>query len=161
MKPAACSVNKVLLEHCHTHSFRGSEWDAWNWDYRSIVGNYNMVHCPWLTEISHRSLVCFFWVTHPLLKSSLLWIRVYVWLSSFAVHLKSPQHCLLIGYTSIQDKKLKKKASCRGNSLVVQWFRTLCFHCRGKIPWRKVWQPTLGDCKACWGNKDPTDHVMQ
>ena len=31
-------------------------------------------------------------------------IRVYVWLSPFAVHLKLSQHCLLIGYTPIQNK---------------------------------------------------------
>ena len=33
------------------------------------------------------------------------WIHVYVWLSPFAVHLKLSQHCLLISYTSIQNKK--------------------------------------------------------
>ena len=32
-------------------------------------------------------------------------IRVYVWLSPFAVHLV--QHCLLIGYTPIKIKSLK------------------------------------------------------
>ena len=36
------------------------------------------------------------------------WIHVYVWLRHFAVHLKLPQYCLLIGCTSIQNKKLKK-----------------------------------------------------
>ena len=36
------------------------------------------------------------------------WIHVYVWLSPFAVHLKLSQHCLLIGYTPVQNKKLKK-----------------------------------------------------
>ena len=35
-------------------------------------------------------------------------IHVYVWLSHFAVHLKLSQYCLLIGCTSIQNKKLKK-----------------------------------------------------
>ena len=34
------------------------------------------------------------------------WVHVYVWLSPFAVHLKLSQH-LLIGYTSIQNKKPK------------------------------------------------------
>ena len=33
---------------------------------------------------------------------------VYVWLSPFAVHLKLLQHCLLINYTPIQNKKLKE-----------------------------------------------------
>ena len=37
------------------------------------------------------------------------WIHVYVWLSSFAVHLKLAQHCLLISYTPIQNKKFFKK----------------------------------------------------
>ena len=41
--------------------------------------------------------------THMALKKSPV-IRVYVWLSPFAVHLKLSQHCLLIGYTPIQNK---------------------------------------------------------
>ena len=32
------------------------------------------------------------------------WIQVYVWRSPFTVHLKLSQHCLLIGYTSVQNK---------------------------------------------------------
>ena len=36
------------------------------------------------------------------------WIHVYVWLSPFTVRLKLSQHCLLIGYIPIQNKKLKK-----------------------------------------------------
>ena len=37
------------------------------------------------------------------------WIHVYGWLRPFAVHLTQTQHCLLIGYTPIQNKKLKQK----------------------------------------------------
>ena len=37
------------------------------------------------------------------------WIRVYVWLYPFAVHLKLSHHCLLTGHTPIQNKKLKRK----------------------------------------------------
>ena len=33
------------------------------------------------------------------------WIHVYVWLSPFTIHLKLSQHCLLIGFTPIQNKK--------------------------------------------------------
>ena len=33
------------------------------------------------------------------------WVHVYVWLSPFTVHLKLSQHCLLIGYTSIQNRR--------------------------------------------------------
>ena len=33
------------------------------------------------------------------------WIHAHVWLRHFAVHLKLSQHCLLIGYTPIQNKK--------------------------------------------------------
>ena len=33
------------------------------------------------------------------------------WLSPFSVHLKLSQHCLLIGYTPIQNKMLKNISS--------------------------------------------------
>ena len=36
------------------------------------------------------------------------WIQVFVWLSPFAVHLKLSQHCSLISYTTIQNKKFLK-----------------------------------------------------
>ena len=36
-------------------------------------------------------------------------VHVYVWLSSFAVHLKLSQDCLLTGYTPVQSKKLKRE----------------------------------------------------
>ena len=39
------------------------------------------------------------------------WMRggfVYVWLSPFTVHLELSKHCLLIGFTPIQNKKFKK-----------------------------------------------------
>ena len=39
------------------------------------------------------------------------WIHIYVWPSTFAVHLKLLQHCLLIIYTPIQNKKFKKTYS--------------------------------------------------
>ena len=35
-------------------------------------------------------------------------IHVYEWLSSFSVHQKLSQHCLLTGYTPIQNKNFKK-----------------------------------------------------
>ena len=35
--------------------------------------------------------------------------NVYIQLSPFAVHLKLSQQCLLISYSLIQNKKLKKK----------------------------------------------------
>ena len=37
------------------------------------------------------------------------WIHVYIQLNSFAIHRKLSQHCLLIGFIPIQNKKLKKK----------------------------------------------------
>ena len=36
-------------------------------------------------------------------------LHVYAWLSPFTVHLKPSQHCLLIGYTPVQNKKLKER----------------------------------------------------
>ena len=35
------------------------------------------------------------------------WIHLYVWLSPFTILLKLSQHCLLIGYTPVQNKNLK------------------------------------------------------
>ena len=37
------------------------------------------------------------------------WIHVYVCLHPFVVYLKLSQHCLLISYTTIRNKKLKKE----------------------------------------------------
>ena len=37
-----------------------------------------------------------------------LHFNVYVWLNPFTVHLKLSQHCLLISYTPIQNKRFKK-----------------------------------------------------
>ena len=36
------------------------------------------------------------------------WIHVCVWLGTLSVHLMLSQHCLLMGYTLIQNKKFKK-----------------------------------------------------
>ena len=44
------------------------------------------------------------------------WIHVYAWLSPFTVHLNLLQHCLLIGYTPVQNKKLKTWFSLRVTS---------------------------------------------
>ena len=40
------------------------------------------------------------------------WIHVYVWLSPFAIHLKT----LLIGYTPVQNNKFKGKKGRRYNA---------------------------------------------
>ena len=40
------------------------------------------------------------------------WIHLYVCLSPFTLYLNLSQHCLLIGYTPIQNKKLKKIRHC-------------------------------------------------
>ena len=37
------------------------------------------------------------------------WIHVYVWLSPFTILLRPSQHCLLISYTPIQNKKFFKE----------------------------------------------------
>ena len=39
---------------------------------------------------------------------------IYVWLSPFAVHLKLSKHCLLISYTSMQNKKFKNWKQKKG-----------------------------------------------
>ena len=70
-------------------------------------------------------------------------MHVYVWLSPFAVHLKPSQHCLLIGYTPIQNKKEKKKRERERN-----WGLSKEGHSRQRI------QPTLRqvaqEIMPCW-----------
>ena len=48
-------------------------------------------------------------------------IHVCVCLSPFALHLKPSQHCLLISYTSIQNKKLTTRHSGGGNGNPLQY----------------------------------------
>ena len=36
------------------------------------------------------------------------WTPVFLWRSPCTAHLKLSQHCLLVGYTSIQNKTFKK-----------------------------------------------------
>ena len=45
------------------------------------------------------------------------WLHVYMWLGPFAVHLRVSQHCSLIHYTSVQNRRLKKTKFYQGLSL--------------------------------------------
>ena len=45
-------------------------------------------------------------------------IGTYLWLSAFAVHLKLSQHCLLISYGLMQNKKFKNNL---GESRMETW----------------------------------------
>ena len=50
---------------------------------------------------------------YPGILSILAWripwtVHIYVWLCSFSVHPKLSQHCLLISYTPIQNKKFRE-----------------------------------------------------
>ena len=45
------------------------------------------------------------------------WTHVYVWLIPFILQLKLLQHCLLIEYTPIKSKKLKKNIYIYTNEL--------------------------------------------
>ena len=46
------------------------------------------------------------------------WIYIYIWLSSFAVHLKLSSHCLLTGYTPLQIKSLITSKHMISNSFL-------------------------------------------
>ena len=50
----------------------------------------NMSHCSYMIIYKHP------------------WVHVYIWLGIFTVHLKLSQHCLLVSYTSLRNKKFKK-----------------------------------------------------
>ena len=60
---------------------------------------------PSIKVFSNESDPCIRW---PKYWSFREWIHVYIWLSRFPLHLNLSQHCLLISYSSIQNKKFKK-----------------------------------------------------
>ena len=72
------------------------------------------------------------------------WIQVHVWLSPFTIHLKWSQYCLWIGYTPIQNKKLKKSWSW--DFAIPQWCFTkkrMVFH---------LWEIKY-ESFSCWAKK--------
>ena len=71
---------------------------------------YTLLHLKWITNkdllySTWNSAQCYVavWIGGEFGGE---WIHVYVWLSPFAIYLKPSQHCLLIIYTSIQNKML-------------------------------------------------------
>ena len=70
------------------------------------------------------------------------WVHVYVWLSRFTVHLKLPQHRLLIGYTQIQNKKLKKKLQTI-NALEGVWKREPSYIVGGNVNWYSQYRKSM------------------
>ena len=80
------------------------------------------------------------------------WIHVYIYmlLSPFTVHLKLSQHCLLIGYTSKQNKKLKNKIKLQvepedGTALLQSHDKTLMvevflfMHEQQSVSWDRIY----------------------
>ena len=72
---------------------------------------YTLLYLKW---VNNRDLLYSTWNSAQCYVASWMgeefggeWIHVYVWLSPFAVHLKLSQHCLLIGYTPIQNQIFK------------------------------------------------------
>ena len=55
------------------------------------------------------------------------WIHLHVWICPFPVHLKPLQHCLLISYTPIQNKKLKNKKTNKFIWLLSHLFLWICY----------------------------------
>ena len=73
---------------------------------------YTLLYLKWITDkdplySAWNSAQCFVAVWVGGVRGE--WIHVYVWLGLSAVRLKLSQPCLLISYTSIQNKKLKNK----------------------------------------------------
>ena len=73
------------------------------------MGMYTLLYLKWITNkdllySTGNSAQCYvaFWMGGEFGGEG---IHVYVWLSPFLVHLKLSQHCLLTGYTPIQNKK--------------------------------------------------------
>ena len=58
------------------------------------------------------------WMGGQLGENGYIYIYIYVWLSSFAVHLKLSSHCLLTGYTPLQIKSLITSKHMISNSFL-------------------------------------------
>ena len=75
------------------------------------MDTYTLLHLKWITK---KDLLYSTWDSAQCYVAAWTggefgeeWIHVYVWLSPFASHLKLSQHCLLIGYTPIENKVKK------------------------------------------------------
>ena len=55
-------------------------------------------------------------------------MHAYVWLSPSAVHLKLSQHCLLIGFTPVQNKKFKKREIPFTSNSKMEFFKFFFFN---------------------------------
>ena len=111
-------TNELLRKQKETHRLR--EWIygclVEGWGERIVrkfgMDMYILLYLKWITNkdllySTGNSAQCYVaaWMAGEFGRE---WIHVYVWVNPFAVHLKVSQHCLLIGYISIQNKKLKK-----------------------------------------------------
>ena len=104
---------------------KGERLDDWGWT--SLVVQWLRIHLP----ITDKNLLYSTWNSAQCYGRWGLggeWIHVYVWLSSFTVHLKLLQHCLLISYNPVQNKKKKKKKknlpARAGDMALIPWRST-------------------------------------
>ena len=74
------------------------------------VNMYTLLYLKWITN---RDLLYSTWNSAQCYVAAWMggefggeWIHVYVWMSPFGVHLKLSQHCLLISYITIQNKRV-------------------------------------------------------
>ena len=100
LNPGFPHCRQILYHLSHQGSPRILEWVAWPFSRGS----------SWPRGQTRVSCIAggFFtsWATREALGGE--WTQVYVWLNPFAVHWKLSWHCLLIGYTPMQNKKFFK-----------------------------------------------------
>ena len=77
------------------------------------VDMYSLLHLKWIInkDLPYSTWNSAQWYVATWMRGGFAreYIHVYVWLSPFTVHLELSKHCLLIGFTPIQNKKFKKK----------------------------------------------------
>ena len=95
---------------------RGGQEDERKGLYRDLgMDVYTVLYLKWITN---KDLLYSTWNSAQCYAAAWMggefggeWRHVYIWLGHSTVHLKLSQHCLLISYTPIQNKKffLKRK----------------------------------------------------
>ena len=94
--------NKVIVTAGKDGEQRQGGMDMYTVLYLKRITSKDLLYCTW------NFVQCY---VAALMGKELggEWVHIYVWLSPFAMHLNLSQHCLLISYTPMQNKKLKKK----------------------------------------------------
>ena len=105
-------INELTYKQKETHRLRQRTYGFWGegWEEGIVrecgIDMYILLYLKQLTNkdlfVQHMECYVTAWMGGEFGGE---WIQIYVWLGLFTVHLKPSQHCLLFGYTPIQNLK--------------------------------------------------------